>query len=282
MSHPRLLSLLVFLFYLITFTTRAEPGDADAAAAAFHHIENDFGLVPRSESLAALDRFARDHAGDPLAARALVWRSQLALMDGDVAGAGRRYAAVVARYPNSDQAPFAHRGLGDVAMRDDRLEAADREFVLALPGASEVLRSELLEKRRLLATLAARHRQGFFALGVFFLGALWFAVRAARGSGPLRVPPEAIFALPIVVLLAGGARVSDRRVLLALSIAAAGVLAMIGLSGIASERAPPPSRRGLVLHIAVVIVGMAALFYFAAERGGIIDVLKDTFAGTPQ
>ena len=258
------------------------PSDDAESIAAFHQIESDFGMVPRPQSLAALDAFARDHAASPLAPRSLVWRAQLALVDGDFSGAAARYRAVVSRYGTSDQAPFAHRGLGDVAMREGRLDQADREFVLAGAHADPVLRAEVDQKRGLVATLKARHHKGWLALGLFFAVAIFFAVRIIRGAGPIAIPPEAIYALPIVILLAGGARLSDARVVLALSIAATGAMLMIALSGMAAERAPARSVRGLGAHIAIVVVAMAALFYFAAERGGIIDVLKDTFVGTPQ
>jgi hypothetical protein len=250
-------------------------------AGEYSRIEHDFGIVPRAETLAALDRFAREHAGTSLGARALVWRGQLALIDKDVAGAERRFRAALARGAPEDQARFAHRGLGDVSVLQGRYDQAEREYGAALDGADVVLRSELEGKREMVGKLRFHRRAGFAALAGVLLVALLFGARAARGVGPLRVPLEAIFTLPIFAVILGGARRADRRMLAPLAICAVGALVLITASGLASERAPSRSRAALALHVALLVAAFAALFYASAALGNILDLLRDTFAPQP-
>lgn len=273
---------LVFLGGLGLFFGRPNLGRSDEplAAAAYARIEHDFGFVPRSETLAALEAFATEYRGSPAAARARVWRGQLALLDDDTDTATRFFGEALGDHPDDAQRRFALRGLGDAGLKSARLNIADLNYLAALDGADAVLASELTAKRRLVAKWQERRWVGFVSALLLAAAAAWFARRVLRGRGRLRFPSEATYAAPIFALLVSGARTSDRRVIPALAMCGVGAFLLIILSGLAADRDPAKSRSRIALHAAVLVAGCAGLFYLAAFVGDIMDLLTDTFAGS--
>lgn len=269
---------LCFFFGRIDLGRSDEP--QAVSSAAYNRIERDFGLVPRAETLAALEAFATEHRGSPVAARACVWRGQLALLDDDTRAATRFFGEALGDHPDDTQRRFAFRGLGDAGLKSARLETADRNYLAALEGADAVLASELTAKRLLVAKWKQRRRVGLASAFVLAAAVAWFARRVLRGHGRLRFPSEATYAAPIFALLVSGARTSDRRVIPALAMCGVGAFLFMILSGLAADRDPQKSRGRIALHTGVLVAGCAALFYLAAFLGDIMDLLGDTFAGS--
>lgn len=267
---------LPVLTLLACAAARAEE-PADPGALEIARIERAFGESPRARVLAALDAVPRRFPHTPAAARALVWRAQLALDEGDLDGAGRRFTAAIGLAADADQTRFAHRGLGDVYYRRHALGRADGEYRAALEGADGALAVELAGKRGFI--VRDRHRRVVAAAaGAVLLAILgWFAARSLGARGPWRLPAEALYAAPVLALLIVASRLADARARPSLWMLAAGGWTLIVASGLAAQRAPRPGR-GLWLHAAALLVAALALFYLTAWAGDLLDILRETFA----
>jgi hypothetical protein len=254
---------------------------SDPVAADLAAIERNFGVVPHESSLAALDALATAHPSSLVAPRALVWRAQLAGVDGDERGAIDRYHRVILKYPSSPSVALAYRGLGDLAFRAHEFGDADALYERGLERAEPVLAAELTEKRAMVAKWRMRRNLFVAALAAQAAIALLLFVRIVRGRGPMRFPVELAYALPIVVLLVGAARLFAHEAFPTLAIGGLGGALLFGLSGLAAERDPPRRRRDLVIGTVAVLVAVVALGYVAVYAGGLTDKLVDTLVGEP-
>lgn len=265
------------------------PGDEAAAddpgVRTYAELERDFALRPRAETLAALDRLAREQPRSPAAPRALLWRGQLALVDGQPEVARARLSALLSRYPAAPGAPLAEVALGELALSAGRLDEAGQRFEAAALTASPALRAELASRQAALRTAVERRRLGLGALAVLSLclALLALAARApGPGAAPLRLPLETVFALPLASLLVLSGWLADRRATAALALGAAGSLALTTLSGLAAQRRAAAGRRprslahGAPLALGALLLGLTALAYLAAWQGQLLDLLRDT------
>jgi hypothetical protein len=228
--------------------------------------------------MAALQALADEAPGTLSGARALVWLGDLWRVEKDAHRAAECYRRA---YAGSDAEVHtrAARGLGDLAMSERKFAAAYRLYSDARASATgAVLTSELDQK----IALARKGRRRAFAewgawvfVAAAIAGLLW---RSGFWRRPrLAMPVELLYAVPVYLLFIMACLGRDPQVEAALFMFAPGSLALIGCSGLASQREPPSGVRR-VAHAGLLALATAALLYAACNRAGIVDSLVFTVA----
>lgn len=176
-------------------------------------------------------------------------------------------------------------------VRAGDLDAAATELEALDPG--KVDRGGAAQVREALAT--ARRRAWIRrALWLVLASALVLAAAALRrdrggwraaGRALIRPPTEAVFLVPVALVLAVVAHSGNPLVARAVTlISVAGVLAA-WLSGARLEAAR--TRTGalgagrLALHVAVVVIALGAAVYLIVDRGHLLDLIGETVRGGP-
>jgi hypothetical protein len=255
--------------WLLVLAT-APPLDEAAAAAALQEIRAGFATRPTAETDAALARLAADAPSTQAAGLALVWRGDLALSAGDPARARASYEGAYAI--GGEARRLGARGLGDVALGLRQFARARGFYLQALDGASPLLAAELRQKLALTARLGRRTLLEWLSWGLLVALIGYFAWRARPWRG-LGAPGEALYVLPVYLLLIVGGVGRDARVLEALMIGAAGSLTLIAAAGMAAARTAGRARWA---HLALLVVGNLALFYASAAHAGLLDALSNS------
>lgn len=161
--------------------------------------------------------------------------------------------------PDAPQPERLHeRALGDAALRERRFAAARDHYDHARVGATGLLAEELRQKRALAARGLVETRWAWVAAALIAFALAWFGWRAGRGRAARpHIPVELWFAAPVYALLVLGCVGRDPAVLRALVVGGGASLVVIGLSGLASQRAPARPW----LHALVLVAANLALFY---------------------
>ena len=269
----------MILLLLLALAGAGEGGSSsdgnDEAAARLAEIRADFPSRAKSQSLQALERLARSAATTEAGGEAAAWRGALAQQSGDLDGATLWYQQALSAPADGLARRLGLRGLGDVDLLSRRYSSAQLFFARASVGAEGVLAEELVQKQALAIKLTWRQRVEW-ASWIFFAAALvYFAARAWRGQGPLRPPLEAIYVLPVYLLLVVGGLGRDANVLHALIAGGAASMGLIVTTGLAARRSPPT--QGLrLLQAAMVVVANLALFFAVLNRMSLVDTLITT------
>lgn len=251
--------------------------DEATAAARLAELRAEFAGRPKAASMSALSRLADEAPDTAAGARALDWLGDLLRGEGDIDGARRAYArAYRARDPEAHR--LAARGLGDLAVEDGHFVRGRALFRDARDGASGVLALELDQK---IANATRQHRRGLGEWAAWALIAVLLAYLLARARPWRRpwppLPTEALYVVPVYVLIIAGCVGRDPAVLHALVLCAAWSTALIAAAGLAVRRAPPSPRGRWALGGAVAAANLA-LFYAVCNRAGILDSLFFTVA----
>ncbi|HEY3805651.1 MAG TPA: tetratricopeptide repeat protein [Kofleriaceae bacterium] len=285
---------------------RDDPGAAAAVAAEQRAAElRPIAADPRARDLAALradaDRLVAADAiarGDALAAadwpgarEAALWLADWLRRTGRYADAEARYAAVIAKWPDSPQAKLAARGAAGCALdaHDWARAAALAAKLPAIDRDDRLVRDELLQ--------AARRGRGLAHFGTAATIALVLAIAAlvaslieaaARGGWrrPSFAPPvELWFAVPIAAVLVGVAATAHRLIFPAVvRISLVGLaLAWLSATTIALLRARGRATRlRSLLHVGTCAVAVIAVAYLALAHDGLLDLLVDTVRFGPE
>jgi Tetratricopeptide repeat-like domain len=245
------------------------------AAETFDEVVASAKAGDHSEALARMERFVAAHAGEPQAARGLVWMAQLHRQDGRPEVARPLLARAAREGAGTEWALHARKGLADLALESrDFAEAIEAYDALARepsPLWQYVGRNAGLDARgerdrfRILLALAA-------AVGLFWL------LRLVRARPPLWPPPrELIWLLPLLRLVALSAPGQEPGEARALCIVSAGCALLLWLNG-AWASARVRGTRAALLHAALGAVQMASVAYGAVVVSGLWGKLIDTIA----
>jgi hypothetical protein len=224
-------------------------------------------------SVAALEELARASPSTEAGGEAAAWRGALALQARELDVAARWFTQAAASAGEGRRQ--GERGLGDVAMAEHRYGDARARFQAASVGASGVLAAELEQKVALAARFGLRQHLEWAAWLLVCAALAYFVARAWRGSGPLRPPLEAVYVLPLYLLLILGALGREPAVVHALILGAVISSLFVFAAGLAGRRAPPSGRLRW-LHAGLVVVANLALFYAVLNRTGLVDSLVMT------
>ena len=228
--------------------------------------------------MAALEALADEAPGTLSGARALVWLGDLWRVEKDARRAADCYRRA---YASSDAEVHtrAARGLGDLEMNARKFAAAHRLYEDARASATGAVLDAELDQKIVLARKGQRRAIAEWAAWAFVAAAIaGLLLRSGFWRRPrLTIPVELLYAVPVYLLFIMACWGRDPQVEAALWMFAPGSLALIGCSGLASQREPP---RGLrrVAHAGLLAVTTAALLYAACNRAGIIDSLVFTVA----
>jgi hypothetical protein len=223
-------------------------------------------------SLPALEQLAEDSRGTEAGGQAAAWRGAVAKQGGDFDAAARWFQLAETAPPGGEARRQAARGLGDLDVAQRRYGDALGRYREAAPGASPILAEELKQKSAVAEKLLQRQRWEWLAWTFLMATFGYFLWRARRGEGRLRPPLEAIYVLPVYVLLYVGALGRDPAVARALGVGGALSLALIATVGLAARRTPP-GRRLLWLQALLLVTANLALFYAILNRTGLVDTL---------
>ena len=218
-------------------------------------------------SMVLLEQLADRAPHTETAGRALLWLGDLSLQAGEPDRAERFYR-------RADRGLglmhwLALRGQGDVALARGQGRLAARIYREAQLGGEPSLASELSAKVKL-ADRVWHERAGAWLCALMLAAAFaTFVWRIGRGSaGPLGIPAELWYVVPVYALFIVGCLGRDWQVLEALSSCAAGLFGLILASGLAAMRAPP---RRAWLQVTALVVSNFALFFLVLYQAGLID-----------
>lgn len=251
--------------------------DEPAAAARLAELRRDFAGKPKAQSMAELARLADEAPDTGAAARALDWLADLRRGEHDLDGARDAYARAY-RSRDDEGHRLAARGLGDLALDDKHYVRAHALYVEARAGATGVLAAEL-DLKIALAEKLRKRQLGEWAAWLLVAGTLAaFAWRSRFWQRPrLGLPSEALYVVPVYLLLIGGCIGRDAGVLHALWLCAVWSTALIFAAGLSARRRPPVGA-ARVGHAALLLFANLALFYACCNRAAILDQLFFTVA----
>ncbi|HEY1814830.1 MAG TPA: tetratricopeptide repeat protein [Kofleriaceae bacterium] len=285
---------------------RDDPGAAAAVAAEQRAAElrpiaadprgRDFvALRADADRVAAADVIARGDvlatAEWPGAREAALWLAEWLRRTGRFRDAETRYAAVIAKWPDSSQAKLAARGAAGCALdAHDWSRAASLAAKLPASDADDrLVRDELLQAARRGRGLAHFGTSAVLALVLAFAALVASLVEAAVRGGwkqPSLAPPlELWFAAPIAAVLAGVAATAHRLIFPAVVAISLVGLALAWLSGstLALLRARGRATRlRSLLHIGTCAIAVIAVAYLALDHDGLLDLLIDTVRFGPE
>ncbi|MDB4966343.1 MAG: hypothetical protein JWN44_2032 [Myxococcales bacterium] len=251
--------------------------DETAAAARLSELRAGFAGRPKSDSMAALVQLADDAPDTAAGARALDWLGDLYRGDHDRARAQAVYERAY-RTRDVEARRLAARGLGDLAVEAGGYRRAQTLYGEARSGATGVLFVELGEKINLARTLERRRAAEWGAWALVLASLAYFLARSRFWRKPWpELPTEALYVVPVYILLVGGCIGRDPAVLHALWLCALWSIALIFAAGLAARRVLP-GRAGRAAHATLLAVANGALFYAVCNRAGLLESLFMTVA----
>ena len=251
--------------------------DESTAAARLAELRAGFAGRPKTDSIAALVQLADEAADTAAGARALDWLGDL--YRGEHQSARARAAFERAhRARDAEARRLAARGLGDLAVEDGEYRRAQGLYAEARAGAVGVLAVELGEKAALARKLERRRFGEWGSWGVVALALAYFVLRSRFWQQPRpELPTEALYVVPVYILIIGGCIGRDPAVLHALWMCALWSIALIFAAGLAARRVPPGGV-ARALHAVLLAVANGALFYAVCNRAGLLESLFMTVA----
>jgi hypothetical protein len=252
---------------------------APEADAEFAQIVSAATPATRAESCERMQRWVDAHPSSALAARGLVWMSQLQRADRRAARARPLLERVAREFPATEWSLHAAQGLAELDVEEHRYSSAIARYEM-LARSEKPLWKYLGEN----GAEGARGEQVRFA-GVLIVAAAIALLAMARlsrsGLRALWPPPaELLWLAPVLscVLLAGLAQEHDEA--RAVAMLALGAAALLWLNG-AHLRARPPARP-VALYVGLGALQFAGLLYCALVTNHLWHKLIDTIAMRPE
>lgn len=234
-------------------------------------------VIQRAEALMAID-----WPGAPDTAMFLAeWLQRTGRLD----EAERRYAAIVTRWPDTQQALAARRGGASVAIMAHNWDRAE-QLARALPAIDEadrVLREELLQRVERGRRLDFWYRVSWILLIGCTLALIASLLEAGLRFGwkrpRLRPPVEVLFLLPIGAVLVGTALTTHRAIAPAVIVLTLGGIAFAWISGITLElmrahRRPLGLRA--VINVTLCFAATCGLVFIVLTHGDLLDMMIET------
>jgi tetratricopeptide (TPR) repeat protein len=258
-------------------------GAAAERARRFAALRERAGLQPDAAVLAEADALA--HEAWPGAGEVALWRAEALRRTGRLAPAAAAYDDVLARFPGTAWAARAAEGAAAVAIRRHRWDDAEAR-IARLPSAAgddRAVRDGLVAE---LATERTRVRWYLAAWIGLVVAVLLLAASLAQAAGSLRAvgralrpPVEVAYAAPVVGILLIAAATSHAEIGPAIALISGGGLVIAWLSGAglaAARRRGTLERWRIAAHVAVTLLGVAALVYVAIMRNGLLEMIVET------
>jgi hypothetical protein len=250
---------------LVTLLLSPVVVDDAAADARLQAIERGYATTPGLQWERDAERLAIEAPTSAAAGRALLWLGSLAQHDGRDGIATQRYDEVKRRFPTSELAALADRGLGDIALRARRWSDAIARFEAARPDATPVLRYELEEKIQIAHRERSRWHWEIAAWLGFGLCLIGLAC-PLRSGRPFAFDVK--FLAPIYVVLIAAAWGRDPHVPIAMAWIATG---SVLLNGVRREH---EHRR--LRDAAMTVMGSACMIYIGLCRANVLGPLIET------
>ena len=262
---------------------RAQIGNGAPEARLFAQLHVDAEHLPSGEVARRADALAA--AAWPGAPDVALWLAEYLRRSQQFADADARYAAVVARWPDSKQARAAARARAGNAIdaRDwDRAEQLATALRTIEPS-DDVIRAELLRAASRGRFRARVYTVSWLAL-VLALAALAASLVEAMVRGgprrpPLRPPVEVAFLGPLAAVIVGASFTAHQSLAPAvLRISATGVI-LAWISGATLDLLRVrgrPVRARAVAHIVACTIGVLAAGYIAVTHDNLLDLLVET------
>lgn len=247
-----------------------------------------FGGGDPAAALAELEALVRANPRYPRVTSAATAIARAHEMEGD-AELGLTWMRAAADAAGAEPGLRTRLELARMALRAGELDLARDELraLASLPGTDRAALADATDDlaRARQRTWLRRGAAGLLALLV--LGAL---VRLVRDLGTWRAalrrlarpPIEVLFALPIAALVAALAVTGNPLVARAIVTIVIAGIAVAWLSGVLVDVAREHgrlSRARLALHVSGVLVSVASIVFLAVERGGVIQLLVETWRG---
>jgi hypothetical protein len=195
--------------------------------------------------------------------------------------AARRFLELERRFPTSDWAARAKRARADLALRaHDLLEA--RSLLLELSRSPDPM-ARLSAEDGLVAVHSALRRllATGFALALLMLLA-GMTLRAAWPLGPLSLPVELWYYLPVAGLFVLAAATENRAIGMAVAMVAVGGGVILYLSSTLEARRPASSLRVRLRRSAGIALAVLALVFLAVQATGLTPVVMETLRSGPE
>jgi hypothetical protein len=266
-----------------------ERGDHAPQATALARLVADADRLDPAIVIERGDALA--NAAWPGAPEAALWLAEWQRRNKRLADAQARYAAIAARWPDTEHAVTAIRGGAGCALEAHDWELAE-SLALRLPEtepADRVLRDDLLAAADRGRGRARLYIAAWLVVIAAFLALAGSLALALRGERPKRwrwwrPPFEVLFLAPIAAVLVGVALTAHELIAPAVVTLVVGGLGLAWLSGatldVMRARARPIRRRAL-LHALVVVVGVGALLYIVLMRDDLLDMMVETIRFGP-
>jgi hypothetical protein len=270
------------------------PDDSGVAAfARYRDIVRGAGERTPDESIARMAALVRDHATWAGAPQAVLWLAGAHERVGDDQAAIDRFLEAAERWPGTRHAFDGYLGAGRIAVSHGRFDDAARWYA-AMPIDDDVGRLRARADAR--ANLARAQWRAQIYLGAFAVvaGALLVLVASLRtgagswraAGGALRTPPlEAVYFVPVGVVLLCAALTSHGEIAPACAIILSGGLAFTWLSGAglaAARTAGVLSRTRVVAHAMSTVAATIAFCYIALHRTRLVDLIVETVQFGPE
>lgn len=267
------------------------PGGEWLAVAEAHEriVRGATGEQDPRGAIAALEALVAAHPGYPRAHAARIWIGEAWLRAGFPGRAAQVFRDARARATAPADRWRAGKALGDALAASGDLDAAEAQYRAmigegdaladgALAGALDEVATMRLRAHLVIAAWAA------LALALALLAAhlLWTTrdVRAAARA-LVRPPLEVWFFLPVAAMILFAALSGNFLVERAVRVILIGGLAVTWLSGTSLEVARARGRLravSVVVHLAAIVIAVAAIGYLAVMNDRLIDMLRETWS----
>jgi tetratricopeptide (TPR) repeat protein len=229
------------------------------------------------------------HPDYPRAEEARMWIGDAWMRMGRPDRAAKVYAEALAAATDAEDRWRAGKALGDAYAYEGRFDAAEHAY-RSLVGVGSQMEDRVLEDAlRDVATARERGRLTLLAWAILGVALVVFAGSAWRTCGGpvpalralVRPPAEAIYFLPVAAILLGAAWSANPVVFHAVRSILAGGLAVAWLGGASLEAARRRDRLTpgvFVVHLAAIILAVAAICWLSILHDRLIDMIKETWA----
>ncbi len=273
-THSRL-GVALALLALAGAAFAAEPA-APGADREFEAIVASATPETRAEACARMERWVDAHAREPLAARGLIWMSQLHRADREPERARAALERVERDYPGSEWALHAEQGLAELDLERHRYESAISRY--------RELANQAKPLWHYLGVNGERNARGerirfALVLAIALAFALLTLARLRRsGLRALWPPPaELVLTLPVLVVLVFASTAQEHDEARAVLFVAFGAAALLWLNG-AYLRATAGEKRSRIARALVGAAQAAGLLYCALVLNHLWPKLMDTIA----
>ncbi len=259
-------------------------GSGSSPLVAFTEIKQHFSERGAAESVRRVEALLAANPDWPGRPRALIWLAMVEAKQGHHDAAISRYREAAESTSDREIQFDAYRGAGEVALRAQQFDAAERYFrLMPTEGDSSRQRDYANAMAQLSrARLRARLYQLSFLVVLGFVLAMAIALRRAAGSyraaaiALIHPPTEAIYMLPVAALLCLAGLREPETIGPAVVIICAASLVVIWLSGAALDAVRSPGGVRILIHTVACVVTVVAICFIAVQRTNLVDMISTT------